>query len=354
MTSPLRRPVFIVGSPRSGTTLLSHLLLSAGGFAILRTELRAFNILGPRFGNLLTPADRTAFVEEFTQGEIFKRSGLDPLEFGRSITESCTDTGDFVRIMMDAMCAQQGAERWSECTPENVVYVDQIKRAFPEALFIHMVRDGRDVATSIAGRGMIHPRRGDESRAAAVSAVLWEWFVLRGRAFQRRHPQSFLEIRFEDLVGDRAATLAEVAEFIDQPLDVEHIAQVGLGCLERPNTSFKADFDKGNFSPVGRWKDTLAPRDLSEIEGLVGPTLKRLGYELSGRPRASDWFFRKRYRLLFSLRWWLKTHTPLGRRVDTSPLHEFAPEPPDPSLRPGDHREWIAAVVAGSVPPTES
>jgi len=78
-------PVFIVGSARSGTTLLYHLLLSSGGFAIYRGETHAFNLMGPRFGRLGKRADRDRLMDAWLASEFLRRSGLEaePLRSGK-------------------------------------------------------------------------------------------------------------------------------------------------------------------------------------------------------------------------------------------------------------------------------
>ena len=72
-----KRPVFIVGSPRSGTTLLHHMLVSSGGFALYRTESGVFAILGPRFGDLSVRRNREQLMEHWLRSDLFMLTGLD-------------------------------------------------------------------------------------------------------------------------------------------------------------------------------------------------------------------------------------------------------------------------------------
>src|SRR5258707_11591728 len=114
--SPVRRsrPVFIVGSPRSGTTLLYHMLLSAGNFAIFRTETKAFCTLGPSFGKLEARSDRARMMERFLASDMFALSGLNAETLRTRVVEDCRGTGDFLRILMESMARKQGARRWAE------------------------------------------------------------------------------------------------------------------------------------------------------------------------------------------------------------------------------------------------
>ena len=347
----LESPVFILGSPRSGTTLLSHLLLSAGGFAVVRSELHAMNVVGPRYGGLKREGDREALIEAWVQTEVHLRTGISDERLGELVRGGVRSATDFLGAVMGEVCVLQGAGRWSDCTPENAAHVQELAAAFPGARFLHVVRDGRDVAASMARKGMAHPAARDEGREVEVAAVLWEWFVERGREGCAKVGERALEVRYEELVRDRAGTLGKVAEFLDHRLDVARVEEVGLGSVSRPNTSFEEDLESGSFEPVGRWRSSLSRDELARVEGLVGETLAGLGYELavSKADQVADDGLKGRYHRAYAVRQWLKTRTPLGRRTDDAALGDFvAADGEDPSLRPAEHLEFVRGVVAGS------
>ena len=350
-----RPPVFIVGSPRSGTTWLYHLLLSSGDFAIYRTESRVFDVIGPRFGGLRRRSDRALFLSKWLAGELFFRSGLDADDLRTKVLEGCRSAGDFQRILMESIAAEQGASRWAECTPTNAFYMDAIKTAFPDARFVHMVRDGRDVALSLAQQNWIRPYHWDRNRHHVPAAVYWEWTVRAGKAGGKAAGVDYLEVRFEDLVRDTAKALARIGEFIDHPMDYDRIQRCAIGSVARPNTSFGMGPGGPTFNPVERWRSSSA-EILRALEALVGPTLQELGYELATDPTALalpalERCNRLLYRLGFSGRMWLKSQTPLGRWfVDTSILEgEWGGggDGEDKTLRPGEHKEYIRSLVRG-------
>ncbi|NNG17260.1 MAG: sulfotransferase, partial [Gemmatimonadales bacterium] len=320
-------PVFVLGSPRSGTTWLYHLLLSSGGFAIYRAEARVFDMLAPRFGRFLNRTDRERLLAQWLPSELFLRSGLEAEAISARVLEQCGSPGDFLRILMEAIALEQGAVRWAECTPDNVFFMSEIKASFPDARFIHMVRDGRDVALSLARQGWILPYRWDTARPSVPAALYWERAVRAGREGGRRVHPDYLEVRFEDMVRDPEGALAGVATFLEHRLDYAKIQRSAIGSVARPNTSFGGDLEADPiFSPIERWRSSYAERDLRLIEALIGPTLEELGYSLStereGRrlpvlERAN----RMLYRLRFASRTLLKSGTPLGRwLVDISIL----------------------------------
>lgn len=319
-----RAPVFVVGSPRSGTTLLYHLLLSSGGFAVYRAEASVFNLLEPRFGDLSRRSARNALLDAWLPSEYFRRSGLDPIAFRAKVHDRCRNAGDLLRLLMESIADAQGATRWAECTPENLLYVQAIKRTIPEAVFLHIVRDGRDVACSLAQQGWVGAGLQRNDARVFYSGLYWEWMVSHGRDNLSDHVADTIEIHFEDLVSRPRETLAQIGEFIDHDLDYDRVQAGAVGTVSHPNTSFPDQRNDGAFTPVGRWRDGFTTQSLARFEGATGPLLEELGYTLHSdmalRVRASRTIrsTRQLARGYFSGRLWLKTQTPLGR-VFTNP-----------------------------------
>src|SRR5438132_2815124 len=92
-----KAPVFVLGCPRSGTTVLYHMLLSAGGFAIYRAESNVFNILVPRFGDLRHEKNRRRLLNHWFRSKLFQVSGLDAGDVEHRIMTECRSGGDFLR-----------------------------------------------------------------------------------------------------------------------------------------------------------------------------------------------------------------------------------------------------------------
>src|SRR5271154_6231024 len=136
-----KAPVFVLGCGRSGTKFLYHTLLSAGGFAVYHAESNAFNLLGLRFGDLANRDNRRQLLDEYFKSKLFRRTGLDRIDIERRVMEDCSNAGDFLRIVMEAVSRKQGVERWAECTPLHLLYLPLIKKVIPEALVVHIIRD---------------------------------------------------------------------------------------------------------------------------------------------------------------------------------------------------------------------
>src|SRR5215471_2160460 len=91
-------PVFVVGCPRSGTTLLHHMILSSGGFALFPVESRAFALFGAKFPDLASFNSRKSLLEFFVRTEIFARSGLARDDIEPRVLRDCKNIGDFLSI----------------------------------------------------------------------------------------------------------------------------------------------------------------------------------------------------------------------------------------------------------------
>ena len=340
-------PVFVLGSPRSGTTLLYDMLLSAGGFAVYLAEANVFNLLAPRFGDLSVRENLRKLVDAWLASKLFRASGLDRATIAAKLLDQCQSPGDFLRIVMDDVAQSQGMHRWAENSPEGMLHLPTIKRQIPNALVVHIIRDGRDVAMSLGRVRYLRPFPWEERHSPIAAGVYWEWIVQQGRALGRQLGPDYLEVHFEDLVSAPQATLSRIGHFIDHELDHERISQVGYGSVSRPNTSFGDSAVDSQFNPLGRWKQGFTADQISRLEAMIGPTLTELGYTLShsGPPRtmnARERVERLAYRSYFNTKQRFKRNPVMralrpeltGREIDEIVLAEdHAPEIRTPSSR---------------------
>jgi sulfotransferase family protein len=320
-----KAPVFVVGCHRSGTNLLYDTLLSSGAFAIYRSSLVVYETLIPRFGDLNVYRHREKLMRTWLRSKPFRRSGLNSERIEAKVLGECRNGGDFIRIVMGEIASVQGTERWAVYNPDNILFIRQIKKDLPGALFLHIVRDGRDIAVSLTKMGGLRPLPWDKERAVLATALYWQWTVRQGRDQGRLIGPDYLEVHYEDLVNKPRETLASVGEFIGQSLDYDRICSVGLGRVREPNSSFKGERGKGGFSPVNRWKQKLSLEQIEMTESLIGTCLQEFGYPVVTRVRNGDlaWpvrIMRSLYPRFFTMKLWLKSNTPLGRLANVGSL----------------------------------
>lgn len=324
-------PVFVVGCHRSGTNLLYDMLLSAGGFAIYRGYLPIYKMLVPKFGSMRDSANRKKIVDTWLRSKGYRRSGLDATGLRQKLISEAHNAGDFMRIVMEQISAAQGVSRWALYDADNLLHISRIKRDIPEAIFVHIVRDGRDIALSLKKMGAFTPffwsRR---PGSLQETALYWQWMLRKGREQGKKYPADYIEVHYEALVTEPAKTLRRLGQFIDHDLDYERIQSASLGSMTSTNSSFRDE--QMRTTPVNRWRQVLSGQEVGEIENLIGDFLEELDYELvSPRTRQTQSFARHWTRPLyagfFEAKLWAKINTPLGRLTSIDPLELDAGAP---------------------------
>jgi hypothetical protein len=307
------------------------MLLSAGGFALYRGYLPVYKTLIPRFGKLSKLENRKRMIETWLQSKGFRRSGLDPNQLAAKLLDECSSGGDFLRIVMGEIARSQGASRWAVYDPDNVLRIPAIKADIPQALFVHMVRDGRDIALSLRKMGGFQPLPWDRrSRSLQATALYWEWMVRTGQRYGRVIPADYIEVHYEELVTEPHRVLERLGQFLDHDLDCERIQNAGLGRLSESNSSFRDEERDAAQNPVERWKERLSPSEVAALEALVGDCLQDLGYELSTpqnerQPGLRERWMQSVYPGFLNTKLWLKTSTPIGRLASLSELELVSP-----------------------------
>ena len=316
-----RAPVFVLGCGRSGTKFLYHTLLSAGDFAVYHAESNAFNLIGLRFGDLAIRENRRAMLDAWLSSKLFERSGLAREEIEPRILEECRNPGDFLRILMETIARKQGMRRWAESTPLHLLYLPLVKRLVPDALIVHIIRDGRDVAVSLNKIGWIRPFPWDRKRSLVLAGIFWRWIVSKGRRYGRAMGSDYIEVRYEDLVQNPRDFLARLGSFIEHDLDYDKIQSVALGSVQDPNSSFRGDGDGQEKNPVGRWKAVLKPDEIQQLESAISDLLIETGYTpvtpVERRsPSMAVRMMRALYPKYYDFKLWLKSRTPLAKTAD--------------------------------------
>lgn len=207
-----RHPVFVVGMPRSGTTLLST-LLDAHPHLTIAPETHYFTrcYTGTPVRSI---DDAMRMVDRLFQQPGVRDMGLtkDEIEGVRQRVRGETRVSHAVvlRALIEQFVARSDASAWGEKTPNHWRYVPEMARQFPDAVFIAIVRDPRDVSLSL--RSM--PWNRD-----TVPEQAWTWrrYASRLEQYHAELPDRFFSLRYEDLISDPEGELRSVCTFLDTP-----------------------------------------------------------------------------------------------------------------------------------------
>jgi hypothetical protein len=198
--------------------------------------------------------------------------------------------GAAVRTFYEAYMQQQGKPRWGEKTPTYVQKMKLIQRALPEARFIHVIRDGRDVALSVLDRTV-------RDLTAADVAGRWQKKITKARE-DAPALEHYTEIRYEDLIMRTEPVLREVAEFCDLPWDdamlsyyersgerLKEMARALPGdgrakelSVERRMKTHEMTTKPPSADRVARWRTQMSHQQRLEFEEIAGDLLAQLGY----------------------------------------------------------------------------
>ncbi len=277
---PTACPIFIVGVHRSATTLLRYMLSSSP-----RIYIPPESDFIPRFfgRHPLEPLSRSQAVQIFST--IFssyrfvrewKGERLDPEAFVDRLPDLMLAT--VLNTLYRCYVKQYGAVRWGDKTPIYTTYIDLIVKIFPSAQFIHILRDGGDVALSMMdkwGRKEFHI---DFYYAARE----WKRRIRRARASgMHLGPDHYYEICYKDLVKNSRQELKAVCSFLDEYYVPEMSKPHRLARNRVPEHGFSAPVRQPpNTSRVARWRREMSVADQRLFQHIAGDLLEELGYEV--------------------------------------------------------------------------
>jgi len=272
----MRPPIFIVGCPRSGTTLLRDLLHAHP------------NLTFPRESRFIARFYR-AYGEPASQEDV-ERLASRILSFPRvknlwGITATpadfadCRTFADVTGRVFEIFAVKSGKPRWGDKTPDYVYDIPLLLRLFPTAQVIHIIRDGRDVAVSWL--------RTDFGPANYYRAArMWKQWVSAGRRDGAALPSgSYFELKYESLLAAPEATMRRVCEFLGEPFDPAVLKPYRgrRGGVAKPNPTYKPEFrDAIATGNSGGWRRAMSRRQRAIFEGVAGGLLGELGYSCEG------------------------------------------------------------------------
>jgi hypothetical protein len=274
------RPVFVVGCPRSGTTLLS-LMLHAHPRLAIPPETRFLVSTWRdrrRFGDLSTVQQRRALARACTRPRSrISTLELDPKQTRKAILAAPPTIGSAFGTVFRLYAEQHGAARWGDKRPAYFTEVDVLLRLFPDAQVVHVVRDPRANVASLK-RMPWWPYGSVGSMATWAQA---EWCSRRNAS--RLPADVFHVVRYESLVAAPETVLRELCRFLGEDFDPAMLAPAAVRDVVPEGKHWHGNLAKAvSTERVDAWRESLAPWELGLLEGVLRRSLRRWDYPLSG------------------------------------------------------------------------
>jgi len=284
----------VVGAPRSGTTLLRFMLDSHPDLAI------------PPETGFLSIADRLTGSGDALRRDFFAAVrtfppdapgwndfGLEDGQFWATLLDvDPFSVADGYRAFYRSYAARFGKGRWGDKTPMYCMHVATIESVLPEARFVHIIRDGRDVALSLREMWF------SPGHSMEAQAEHWRRCVSTARE-QGAGCRNYLEVRFEELILHTERVLRRICEFIELPYSaemleyhlrtpdrlVEHRDRRRIdGSLLVSHAARLRQQAAVTLPPqaarIDTWKQRMSGDERHRFEAIAGPLLSELGYEV--------------------------------------------------------------------------
>jgi protein-tyrosine sulfotransferase len=196
---------------------------------------------------------------------------------------------EFIERFFASYSESRQKPRWAEKTPRNVLYLDYIFEHFPNARFVHMIRDGRDTICSLR----THPRHKvvdgqlvDLNTWHPIEPCLERWVSNVEAGLKYRGDPRYMEIRYEGLVARPRETLMPLFEFIGEAFDERVLEYHRVQSHSRDATLFPQNPEATRAmytKAVARWQRDLTAEELALVKREAGPLLIKLGYAADDR-----------------------------------------------------------------------
>ena len=267
-------PLIILGVGRSGTTLL-RVMLDRNSELAIPYETFFVPQLAHRHGRRL---QLDQFLDDLGRLRTLYDWGIRPEDVRPRLREGMT-TSEAIGAIFETYAERQGKQRWGDKTPLYMQQLPLLERLFPEAIWVHLVRDGRDAALSFlelpegfSGKTWAQPR------TVAQFAARWRTEILAARRLGRHSGARYFELRYEDLVAEPERELHRICEHGALPWEP--------GMLDHTRVSDAANMpEHRNLAQpptpgLRDWRSQMSRDDALEFEQVAGDVLRSSGYEL--------------------------------------------------------------------------
>jgi len=255
-------PVFILGCPRSGTSVLSWAVAAHDDFWTSAES----DILHLLFGGGHLHRSFKEAYERPDGGWLFKNKV--------TLREFYQHLGTGIDLLFQS---RAGNRRWVDATPSHTLMARELAMLFPRARFLHIVRDGRSVVSSMQSSGFDTPW----SDNFKLACTTWAHYVTSGMRFQEEAPDRVLEVRNERLRSEPAEEMGRIYDFLGaepDPRGAEFLSTKRINSSygnEKPGDVKKVkDPDAAPKEPWTDWSKSMT----REFEKQAGDVMRAVGY----------------------------------------------------------------------------
>jgi len=269
-------PVFVAGVERSGTSLLYALLASHPNIAMTR-RTNLWSYFYDQYGDLSDPENFERCLQVMMRYQRLVKLQPDAQRLRAEFWQGQPSYARLFALLEEHNAARLGKQRWGDKSLNTERYADPILSAYPGARILHMVRDPGDRCASVL-------RRWSDRRGSGVGGATAEWMVSADLAIrnQRRHPDRYRIVRYEELVQDPAAMLRNICAFIDEPYVTTMLSMQGATEFREQgsNSSYGArPVGVISTDSIGRSRDVLTTPKRAFIRRATRRRLIELGYD---------------------------------------------------------------------------
>lgn len=281
--------MFVVGAPRSGTTLI-RLMLDAHPQLAIPHET-GFVPAALALGDGAGPEELARFLIDFPTWPDLATSERELYE-ALARVEPFT-LADGLRAFYLRYAAVHGKARWGDKTPSYALHLPLLSAAFPEARFVHIIRDGRDVAVSL------RPLWFAPGKDMTALAKEWSRHVAAARTAGVELGSRYLEVRYEDLVLNPLVELSRATDLLELPFVTVMLRHFEGAAARLREGQARCD-PEGRVlvtqeqrlrnqelaqrppdpSRIGRWRGELTAAEEAEFTAEAGALLAGLGYTM--------------------------------------------------------------------------
>jgi hypothetical protein len=278
--------LFIVGCPRSGTTLIQRMVNAHYQVAITPESHWI-----PRFYAKPWALNLEGFVTQKLIRRLLAKPKFARLKLSDDDLTMLAGKAnqisysELVSLIFDLYGNAQGKPLVGDKTPDYVRSIQTLHKLWPSARFVHVIRDGRDVALSMRHWTKVHPKPGDfttwEQDSVSTAALWWELNVQLGRrAGKSLGPDLYYEIRYESLVNHPREESETLCVFLSVPYDDAMLRFHEAPAARDPGleaTRARLPVTSG----LRNWRSQMRVQDIESFEAAAGQLLDELGYPLA-------------------------------------------------------------------------